>query len=89
MERGKFVESKITSDDSLSLANLQNIYFKNVGATDVRIGLFVLKPAQDRYIKTGNTTLDQTSLDINFLGGLGKQQDLYVSYIKMPDCTCD
>ena len=89
VETGKFVEDIITSDESFPLVNLQNIYFKNVGSTDVRIGIFLLKPDQERYIKTGIITLESKNLDINFLGGLGNENELYVSYIRMPDCTCD
>lgn len=87
--KGKFIEGRITKDDSLPLKNLQNIYFKNVGSKSVMIGQFELRADQEKYIHTGNITLDAKNLDISFIGGMGDKKDLYVHYIKMPDCTCD
>lgn len=85
---GNFVEKKITNDDRLSLKNVQNIYFKNVGSRTVMIGQFKLRAEQEKHIHTGNTTIDQISLDISFISGLGDKNELYVHYIKIPDCQC-
>ena len=85
---GSFVEKRITNDDRLSLKNVQNIYFKNLGSKEVIIGQFKLRADQEKHINTGNVTLDQISLDISFLEGIGNKNDLYVHYIKIPDCQC-
>ncbi|WP_272152119.1 hypothetical protein [Tenacibaculum aiptasiae] len=86
---GQFVEERIKRDKSFPLGNLQNVYFKNFGEKNVMIGQFELRPDQETYIHTGNTTLAPKDLNIMFTDGIGTTKDLYVRYIKVPDCTCD
>ena len=87
--KGKLIEDRITSDKDFPLANLQQIYFKNVGARNVLIGQYLLRPDQETHIHTGNITLEPKNLEIVFIEGMGTKKDLYVRYIKVPDCTCD
>lgn len=87
--KGKLIEDIITSDKDFQLENLQNIYFKNFGEKNVMIGQYLLRPDQETYIHTGNITLESKSLEIVFTDGMGIKQELYVRYIKVPECTCD
>lgn len=87
--KGQFVEKRITKNLSFSINNLQNIYFKNFGEKDVMIGQYRLRPDQETQIYTGNVTLESKELDVLFMDGMGKKKDLYVRYIKVPECTCD
>ncbi|WP_272149131.1 hypothetical protein [Tenacibaculum aiptasiae] len=87
--KGVFVEKQITSNETFQLGNTQDIYFKNLGSTEVKVGIYPLRPDQEKYIHTGNITLESRGLEIFFVEGAGKTNNLYISYIKMPECTCD
>ncbi|CAA0215739.1 hypothetical protein [Tenacibaculum maritimum] len=88
-KKGKYDETVISDNRTFSLKGKQNIYFKNLGDTEVLIGLYPLKVEQSSYIHTGDVILDKKNLDIVFKDHLGGNNSLYVRYVIIPDCICE
>lgn len=83
MLKGVLHEEIITSDQDLSLNDKTEVFFKNLGATTVNIGLLPLKPYEHTLIAL-NTLLDKKVLNISFKEGTSKK--LYFRAIKL--CSC-
>ena len=86
--KGRFSERIINDNDTIQLKGTRDLFFENLGAVPVQIGLRVLLPGKSFQISLSVTLVKDSELDIFFQKETGKKSLYFSKTIVTDRCGC-